>query len=178
MRATTRSSFLRLLDATLSRWPAVTGPAAKRLASVEPKAKGVDATFARLDEEIDWYDSKSVRQRFYKTLKVAELLAAAAIPVIASADAPIVAAGVLGAIVVVLEGIQHLNQYRANWTAYRSTCEAPKHEKYLFLAGAGPYAGERSPSILAERVESLISQEHARWISVRKESERESDQPA
>jgi uncharacterized protein DUF4231 len=153
--------------------------AAERPAPVEPRVKGLDATLSRLDDEIAWYDRKSLSsQRVYKMLKIAVLLAAAAIPILASVHAPVVAAGVLGAAVVVLEGIQHLNQYRANWTAYRSTCEALKHEKYLFLAAAGPYSGDRSRSLLAERVESLISQEHVRWISVRKEADREGDQPA
>jgi Protein of unknown function (DUF4231) len=45
-----------------------------------------------------------------------------------------------GLLVVIIEEIQQLNQDQQNWIAYRSTCEALKHEKYLHLAGAGPYA--------------------------------------
>ncbi len=39
-------------------------------------------------------------------------------------------------------------------------------KKYLFLAGAGPYLKEeqRLP-LLADRIEGLISQEHAKWLS-------------
>ena len=87
------------------------GAAAERSAPVEPRVKGLDATLSRLDDEIAWYDRKSLgSQRVYKMLKIAVLLAAAAIPILASVHAPVVAAGVLMA---VLEGIQHLNQYRA-----------------------------------------------------------------
>ncbi|HLZ23716.1 MAG TPA: hypothetical protein VKQ30_16520 [Ktedonobacterales bacterium] len=46
-----------------------------------------------------------------------------------------------------------------------------KHEKYLFLAGAPPYRvaeADRLP-LLAERVESLVSQEHAKWVSARQD---------
>jgi hypothetical protein len=80
----------------------------------------------------------------------------------------------LGASVVVLEGLQQLNQYQQNWTTYRSTAEALKHEKYLFLALAGPYAGAASSSkLLADRIEGLISQEHAKWVSAREEAANE-----
>ena len=93
------------------RHPAVNGAAAERSAPVEPRVKGLDATLSRLDDEIAWYDRKSLgSQRVYKMLKIAVLLAAAAIPILASVHAPVVAAGVLMAL---LEGIQHLNQYRA-----------------------------------------------------------------
>lgn len=49
----------------------------------------------------------------------------------------------LGVSVVVLEGVQHLNQYQKTWLDYRSTAEALKHEKFLSLADAGPYVGAR-----------------------------------
>lgn len=85
----------------------------------------------------------------------------------------------LGASVVVPEGLQRLNQYQQNWTTYRSTAEALKHEKYLFLALAGPYAGASAPSqLLADRIEGLISQEHAKWISGRDEAAQELERRA
>jgi hypothetical protein len=77
---------------------------------------------------------------------------------------------VLGSLIVVLEGLQHVNQYQSNWTSYRSTSEALKHEKFLYLARAGPYSVERAHELLAERIEGLISQEHAKWVSARDET--------
>jgi hypothetical protein len=47
----------------------------------------------------------------------------------------IVTAG-LGVLITVLEGLLHLNQYQQNWINYRSTCEALKHEKYIYLGKA------------------------------------------
>jgi hypothetical protein len=41
--------------------------------------------------------------------------------------------------VLIVEAVQQLNQNQLNWIAYRSTCQSLKHEKYLYLAGAGPY---------------------------------------
>ena len=68
--------------------------------------------------------------------------------------------------IVVLEGLQQLMQYQQNWINYRSTCERLKHEQYLYLAAAGPYAALADPgTLLAERIESLVSQEHAAWAS-------------
>ncbi len=130
-------------------------------------------TVERLEDQITWYDRKSVvNQRWFKVLKATEIIAAAMIPFAAGFPAPAVLTGGLGVIVVVLEGVHGLNQYQQNWSAYRSTCEALKHEKYLWLAKAGPYANAQSPDVtLAERVESLISREHAKWVSVREQYE-------
>ena len=81
--------------------------------------------------------------------------------------APTVTA-VLGAAVVVLEALQHLNQWHHNWITYRSTCEALQHEKFTFLELAGPYEGadpKTARRLLVERTEALISTEHSKWIS-------------
>ena len=70
--------------------------------------------------------------------------------------------------IVVLESIQHLYQYQQNWITYRSTTEALRHERYLYLAKAGPYAEGDQHRQLAERIEGLISQEHAKWTASHK----------
>ena len=111
-------------------------------------------------------------QWWYKRLKAAQLVCAAAIPVVATIDVHAAAMGALGAAVVVLEGISQLNQYAVNWQSYRATAEALKHEKYLYLAHAGPYAGSKDGTpLLADRIEGLISQEHAKWVSAREEAD-------
>jgi hypothetical protein len=140
-----------------------------------------DVTLERLEDQIRWYDKKSSdNQRRFKLLKALQLLAAAAIPVVATIDLHAAVAATLGGLVVVVEGFVQLNQYQQNWTSYRSTCEALKHEKYLFLAHAGPYSGATDGGVplLADRIEGLISQEHAKWVSAREESGRKGgDQP-
>ena len=126
----------------------------------------------RLEEQIAWYDRKSGHaQRWYKRLKVGQIVLAAAIPAAAAAGATSAALGVAGALIVVLEGLQQLQQYQQNWTAYRATCERLKHERHLYAAQGGPYAGaERPAALLAERVEGLVSQEHAAWVSQQREA--------
>src|SRR4051794_30299763 len=125
----------------------------------------------RLESQIAWYDRKSGQnQRWFKRLKVCQIITAAAIPVAAGASAPAWLVGGAGALIVVLEGLQQLQQYQQNWITYRSTCERLKHEKFLFAARAGPYASSEPEALLAERVESLVSQEHAAWVSQREEA--------
>lgn len=150
-----------------------------------PTAEGVDAgataalptpspTWARLEEQIEWYDRKSGQaQRWFKRLKICQIVTAAAIPVMAGNSAPAWLVGGAGALIVVLEGLQQLQQYQQNWASYRATCERLKHERFLFMAKAGPYATATNPeALLAERVEGLVSQEHAAWVSQQKEVDR------
>jgi len=133
-----------------------------------------DPIYARLEEQIAWYDRKSSEaQRVFKRIKVAEILAAAIIPFLAGISIPhdkLIIAG-LGVLITILEGFLHLNQYQQLWGTYRGTCEALKHEKYVYLAKAGPYATAADPrAMLAERVESLVSQEHAQWNSFQQQA--------
>lgn len=126
-----------------------------------------DPTMARLEDQITWYDAKSrAAQRWFKGLKILTIVSAAVVPLAAGLAWHPVVVGAIGVLIVIAEGIQQLNQYQHNWITYRSTCEALKHEKYLFLAKAGPYESADDPlKLLAERVESQVSQEHAKWVS-------------
>jgi len=132
-----------------------------------PKAHHSPA-WQRLENQIDWYGRKSAyNQQRFKAVKVSQIVVAAVVPVLAAvAGVPRWTLGAMGAAVVVLEGFQQLFQYQQNWITYRSTCEALKHEKFLYLSDAGPYMHTgRKDGLLAERVEGLVSQEHARWTS-------------
>lgn len=127
-----------------------------------------DPTWERLEDQLDWYDRKSIAaQRAYKRVKLLQLVVGAAVPVVAALQAPAAVTAVLASIVVIAEGAQQLYQWQTNWVLYRATAEGLKHERYLYLAKAGPYEPEDRHRILAERLEGLISQEHAKWVSVR-----------
>lgn len=134
---------------------------------------GQDITLDHLQDQIEWYDRKSGHnQTLFKWLKILTILAAALVPVLAKVYA-LVTAG-LGVFIVVLEGLQQMNQYHSNWISYRSTCEALKHEKFLYLAKAGPYASANDAhALLADRIESLISQEHAKWASTQEQAKKQ-----
>ena len=139
-----------------------------------------NVTLARLEDQIQWYDRKSVScENWYKRLKFAQVASAALIPLVVGfqiegsvfgVSSSGFMAGTLGALIVVMEGLQHVNMYHENWIGYRSTCETLKHEKYLHAASAGPYATLENPDrLLAERIESIISRENTEWISHRRD---------
>lgn len=121
----------------------------------------------RLEDQLKWYGAKARYNReWFHRLKVLQIVLAAVIPVSAGSGASSWITGSLGASIVVLEGMQQLFQFQQNWLGYRGTAEGLKHEKHLYLAGAGPYADvSRRGAVLAERVESLVSQEHSAWSS-------------
>jgi uncharacterized protein DUF4231 len=137
-----------------------------------PASRANSPTLARIREQIEWYDGKSGHcQRWFKRLKICQIVTAAAIPVMAGAKAPYWLVGGAGALIVVLEGLQQLQQYQQNWITYRATCERLKHEKFLYLARAGSYATvANADALLAERVEGLVSQEHAAWAAHREDA--------
>jgi hypothetical protein len=134
-----------------------------------------DPVLARLEDQLAWYGRESTAsERAYKGIKALEIVAAALIPFLTAIDVPywkwIV--GGLGVLITALEGLIQLNQYNRNWISYRATDEALKREKFLYLAGAGPYAGAINPrAVLAEHVEAIIAQENAKWVVTQQEAQ-------
>ena len=133
--------------------------------------------FERLEEQLAWYDTKSAyNHRMFKWLRSATIALSVSIPLAAGFIKQTWVTGGLGALIALCEGLQQLNQYHHNWITYRSTAEGLKHEKYLFLATAGPYASAENPKrLLAERVESLVSQEHVKWASSQEQIEKKKE---
>ena len=130
-------------------------------------------TQERLEDQIAWYDRKSSwNQRWFKAFKVVQIIAGALIAFFAPLreGALRYVTGILGVVVVILESLQGLYQFQHYWIQYRTTSEGLKREKYLWLAKAGPYASaERPDALLAERVEALLSQEHAGWVALQEQ---------
>lgn len=123
---------------------------------------------SRVNNQISWYDKKSQSsQCWFKWLRGAEIIAAAAIPLIAGFAVdpfPVtLVVGILGASIAVITAIISLNQFQENWTEYRTTSESLKHEKFLYLTKAEPYHEEEFFRLFVQRVESLISKENSAW---------------
>lgn len=123
----------------------------------------------RVDDQINWYDKKSqFNQRWYKCLRVGEIVAAAAIPFLAGymsdkTPAIQVVVGCLGFVIAIIAGVVALCQFQENWVEYRTTCESLRHEKYLFLTQTEPYNVDNPFPLFVQRVESLISTENTKW---------------
>lgn len=136
----------------------------------------------RVDNQIDWYDQKSgANQRWFRWLRLVEIVAAASIPLLAGYADSIseikVVVGVLGLMVAAIAGILGLYQFQENWTGYRTTCEALKQEKYLFLTKTQPYDQGDSFALFVQRVENLISKEHSNWSQYTRIGGKAKDQP-
>jgi hypothetical protein len=137
-----------------------------------------DPIVDRLEDQINWYDTKSGKlQKTYKRIKVVEIVAAAFIPFLSALHIsdgnwrlPVTLGtltALLGVLITILEGVLQLQQYQQTWVNYRSTCEALKHEKFTYIARAGVYATAADPrALLAERMETIGSQENTKWASL------------
>lgn len=136
-----------------------------------PEWAAAHPAWARLEDQLNWYDRKSTHcQRWYKGLKFVQISLAVLIPLLSHLDPACAkwATSIAGAMIAVLEGVQHMNQYSTLWVTYRATAERLKHEKFLFLSAAGPYKGQAEAErliALAERVEEHVSTEHANWFN-------------
>ena len=123
----------------------------------------------RVDGQINWYDKKSqFNQRWFKCLRVGEIVAAAAIPFLAGymsnkTPAIQIVVGFLGFIIAIIAGVVALCQFQENWVEYRTTCESLRHEKYLFLTQTEPYNVDNPFPLFVQRVESLVSTENTKW---------------
>lgn len=122
---------------------------------------------SRLDDQISWYDNRSIdAQKKFKRCQAVEIIAAALIPLLSgyvtSCKWIPVIISLLGTLIVVLASISRLGKYHENWLQYRETCELLRHEKYLFITGTKPYE-DQNFQLLVERVESIISAENINW---------------
>lgn len=129
----------------------------------------------RLNNQIDWYDKKSISsQKKYKSLKLLEIIMASIIPVLSvfSKDFNFITwiIAIVGSSISIIEGWLAVMKYHENWIEYRSICETLKHEKYMFLTDTGVYSTHNSFKLLVERVESIISKENINWANMNKKS--------
>ena len=128
----------------------------------------------RVNVQINWYDSKSqTNQKWYKRLRVTEIVCAAIIPFLAGLSDSIpygqYIIGLLGVVIAVSAGFSALNKNQENWLVYRTTCETLRHEKYLYLTKCKPYDNADAFNRFVERVEGLISKENSHWSRSAKE---------
>lgn len=122
----------------------------------------------RLEDQINWYDKKSIFcQKRFKQIRIIELVCASIIPLLAGFSDSIPYSnfiiGFLGMVISISAGIQSIFKYQENWVQYRTTSETLKHQKYLFLTNSPPYNEDSKFYLLVKQTESLISKENSIW---------------
>lgn len=121
----------------------------------------------RVDDQLAWYESKANRaRRRYKTLRAAEFVSAALVPLVVVLGVTLahrIVAASLGAIAAASSGFQSVNRYQENWVEYRAVAERLKSERFSFLTGAAPYDIEDKLQLFVTRVESILCGEHDSW---------------
>lgn len=122
----------------------------------------------RLDDQIGWFDRKSgLNQSRYKRIRVVEIAAAAAVPVLVALGQE-AGAAVAGALVTVVAGLLLVYKFDETWTSYRTTWSALQREKILHGTRVAPYDDEDSRfRRLVKRVEAILGAENEGWVEMR-----------
>jgi Protein of unknown function (DUF4231) len=121
----------------------------------------------RVEDQIAWYGRKGAyNKRWFISLRAVEIAAAATVPFLSGfAGNPWISAavGVIGIIITLCAGITHLCQLQERWIEYRTTAEALKKERFLFVTKTEPYDSDDAFPILVQRMETLVSKENVTW---------------
>lgn len=139
-----------------------------------------DYICSRVDNQIDWYDKKSLRnQKWYKRIQVIEIVIASIIPLLAGYSTshwsiPLIIA-IIGIAITIMESISKINQYHENWIEYRSTCELLRYQKMLFLTRSFPYneQPETVENLFVKNIEQIISAENNQWKNLNERIEKD-----
>ncbi len=124
----------------------------------------------RIDNQINWYSDKSTRnKRGFYFCQTMVICCGALIPIlIGYSDNWNVlkyVAGVLGVLIVVLEGISNLKKYKENWMSYRLTGESLLREKLLYQNQVGEFQDEPYDfKVFVLKCEQIMSGENANWV--------------
>jgi hypothetical protein len=139
----------------------------KRLGSALPSGGALDSdlVWQELDAYFSLFSRQASRNRVsYQTLKVASLLLAAVVTVLAASHAPAVLTACVGAAIVVAEGIQQLFKFHTNWLRYRVIAETLREHALRYYAHLAPY----DDAVTARRdlgafLHAAVEGEHKQW---------------
>lgn len=123
-----------------------------------------------VEREIDWYSKSATRSMiWHRVWKVAELLCAAVIPVLAvvgESRSIRLTTAAFGAFVVFSGSLQSLFRWNEKWLLWRSTAGKLMREKRLYIAGVKDYVQkETRDARLAEKMDEIIANESDAWLS-------------
>jgi hypothetical protein len=133
----------------------------------------------RVDDQINWYEKKCAwHKKWFMRLKISETILALMVPFltgyITTENVSLkFLVGFIGLLVAAIANLITLFKFQEVWIEYRTTSEALKHEKYLYVTQAGPYKESNAFASFVERIEDLLNKENANWASYIKYKENE-----
>jgi hypothetical protein len=145
----------------------------------------------RLEEQRSWYAQKSAYNKSkYRMFQTISIIASTTIPVINlgsgwSNDTNIqhgalLTTSLISAAVAIIIAYTQMEKYFETWILYRTTAEALKREKFLFLNSCGEYShlnGDDKHRLLVERVEAMLSSENSKFFAFQQQTRQLQQQP-
>jgi hypothetical protein len=123
----------------------------------------------RYEDQVNWYDGKSVLyKRVNYLFQIPTILIAAILPIFAALEQKWITVA-LSAIVSIFVGTLNLGRFEEKWHNYRSTCENLKRELQYYKAKIDGYENAGDPEkLFIANVESMITSEHSKWKDIEK----------
>ena len=135
----------------------------------------------RYEEQISWYDKKSIwNQKMYRRFQWVVIVLSAITPVLVAIVAinpeayetswlltktSWLAVGISALVAIGITSLKTF-KYQENWINYRTTCETLRKEIHFYKASVNEYKDTDDPEALfVERVEALISRENTMWLT-------------
>ena len=110
------------------------------------------------------YNQQAQRCRLaHQCTRATSLVSGAAVTVCAGIGAWTWVTACLGALIVVLEGLQQLFRWHDNWIEYRQAAEAMRQDAMDFLAAVGSYSGADRLVVLAAARRRIALSENGSW---------------
>ncbi|WP_278553561.1 DUF4231 domain-containing protein [Companilactobacillus pabuli] len=136
---------------------------------------------SRVEDQINWYDRKSKKQKLFYylcqfTLSIlsATITALAGIQYFTKSVSWILP--LLGAASVITQSVLGFTKLQEKWIQYRTISETLKKEKYMFLTKSGTYDDSNgSFNTFVERCESIISNENINWANIASNKKKSGD---
>jgi hypothetical protein len=126
-----------------------------------------DLLWQQLTVQLAWYDKAATHTRVtYQILRMAALVAGAAVTVLAALSAPAALTACVAGVIVITEGAQQLFQFHPNWISYRATAETLRRHAFLYVADVSPFD---DPATRRDRLAAFLTdatmRESAAWTS-------------
>jgi Protein of unknown function (DUF4231) len=114
-----------------------------------------------------WHRKASLARFFALSLRAGQIILAGCLPILAltvpKAANP-ATSGIIGSVIVIVEGFQQSFRFEQFWTMYREWANRLANEERMFQFRAGPYESAANPqSMFASRVNTILDERLETW---------------